>query len=232
MRDISFSLYEGEVLGITGLIGSGCSELAKTMFGCEGIARECGEYEIRGAKVALNNTWDALAHGIAFITNDRINEGLLPAFSLYDNICLPILTQFANTVNLLDTQDMIRRSSEYVELLNIKTPNVMVAAETLSGGNQQKVVIAKWLATNPSIFIMDEPTIGIDVGAKYEIRKLIRDISQKGVGVMLITTEIEELEKLCDRVLVMFRGEIVAELINEDIQKEKILAASMNGGKP
>ncbi len=229
LKDISFSLNKGEVLGITGLIGSGCAELAKAIFGSVDIKRESGDFAINGKQIKIKHPENAVANRIALITDDRINEGLLPKLPLYENICLPTLKKFKNRMNLLNKSEMVRRSKEYVKLLDIKTPSVMTSAESLSGGNQQKVLLAKWLETEPLVFVMNEPTIGVDVGTKYEIRKLIKKIASDGVSILLITSELEELEKLCDRVLVMFRGQIVKEFIGDDIHKANILEASTSG---
>ena len=230
LKNISFSLNEGDVLGITGLIGSGCTELAKAMFKSEDIKSDSGEFFLYGEKIQLKNTEDAVNHRIALITNDRKNEGLFARFSLCDNICLPSLKKFTSKFHVLDHSRMLAESHKYLETLHIKTPDMLTPAESLSGGNQQKVLLAKWLETDPKIFIMDEPTVGIDVGTKYEIRKIIKNISKKGVSVILITAELEELEALCDRVLVMFRGEIVKEFVGHGINKEEILKASTSGG--
>ena len=227
LKDINFSLNQGEVLGVTGLIGSGCSELAKTLFQCEDMKSDSGCIILDGEEVKLKNTEDAVNLGMALITNDRKNEGLLAGFSLCDNICLPSLKKYAGNFYILDNKKMLVESNKYIDSLRIKTPDILSHVESLSGGNQQKVLFAKWLETGPRIFIMDEPTIGIDVGAKYEIRRIIKNIALKGVSVILITAELEELVALCDRVLVMFRGEIIKTIVGDAINKQEIIKASM-----
>jgi len=229
LKNISFNLKKGEILGITGLVGAGCTELARVIFGSEDIKKESGGLIIEGESKNIRNTTDAINNGIAYLTNDRVNEGLLPGKTLWENIFLPSLKKYKNKINILNRKAMLNKGSKYISKLSIKTPNIEVLADTLSGGNQQKVVFAKWLEMEPKIFIMDEPTIGIDVGSKVEIKQIIREIAKRGVGVILITSELEELEKLCDRVLVMFRGEIINELTGDDINQTRILETLMKG---
>lgn len=229
LTDVDLSVREGEVLGITGLIGSGTTELAKALFRSEDVVVESGEYRMGGEVIALSGTASAVRHGIAFVPNDRKSEGLFGRFSLTDNICMPGIDGFTGTFGLLDRARMIESSRKYINTLAIKTPGENTRVENLSGGNQQKVLLAKWLATDPRVLVLDEPTIGIDVGTKFEIRRLIRSIADRGVGVVLVTSEIEELEKLCNRVLVLFRGRIVRVFVAGEITKESILNASMGG---
>ncbi len=229
LKDISLAVGEGEILGVTGLIGSGTAELAKALFRSEDVHWESGEVLLEGRAVRLRNTEDAIRHRIGFLPNDRKNEGLFARFSVADNICLSSLGKYVGPLRLLRPGRMAEDAQRYIEALAIKTPGPLVPVENLSGGNQQKVLLAKWLDTDPLVLILNEPTVGIDVGTKFEIRKLIRGIAARGVSVILVTTELEELEKLCHRVLVMFRGEIVKELRGGEIQKESILAASTGG---
>jgi ABC-type sugar transport system ATPase subunit len=148
---------------------------------------------------------------------------LLPDFSLLENICLPILPRFAGFAGRLDRAAMAETAARNIARLRVRAPGPEARARQLSGGNQQKVLFAKWLETLPKVFVMDEPTIGIDVGSKAEIRAIIDEIAAAGVGIVLVTTELEELVSLCDRVLVMFRGELVAELTGAAIERESIL---------
>ena len=205
-------LGRGEVLGITGLAGSGLGELAKAIFGAAGSGRTTGRVVVDGNPVASGSPPASLAAGIALITGDRRREGIFPDFTLQENICLPILGRFAGFAGRLDHAAMEETTARNLARLRVRAPGPQTRARQLSGGNQQKVVFAKWLETLPKVFVMDEPTIGIDVGSKAEIRDIIDEIAAAGVGVVLITTELEELVSLCDRVLVMFRGELVAEL--------------------
>lgn len=231
LNNISLSLKKGEVLGITGIIGAGCNELAKALFGSTDIRKDRGEFIINDKIVNISHPEDAIRNGIAYITNDRVEEGLLQGRPLYENICISALPQFKNRMQLLDERKMIEKSNIYINLLKIKSPNSLVTPQVLSGGNQQKVLIAKGLEIKPIIFIMNEPTIGIDIGTKYEIRKLIKKMAAEGVSIILVTTELEELEELCNRVLIMFRGEIIEELEGDRIDKKQILEASTAGGK-
>ena len=230
LTDVSLAVREGEVLGITGLIGSGTTELAKALFRSEDVAVESGEYRMEGKRIALSGTASAVRHGIAFVPNDRKTEGLFGRFSVADNICMPVIDRYAGALGLLDRARMGESSRKYIDALAIKTPGAGTPVEDLSGGNQQKVLLAKWLATDPRVLVLDEPTVGIDVGTKFEIRRLIRGIADRGVAVLLVTSEIEELEKLCNRVLVLFRGRIVRSLGAGEITQETILKASMGEG--
>jgi ABC-type sugar transport system ATPase subunit len=230
-RDVSLTLHKGEILGITGLTGSGLTELAKAMFGSPDTQRDAGSFRLDGRDVALRDPTEALAVGIALLTNDRLREGVLPDFTIQENVVLPILDRFAGLLGELDMGAIGTAARHAITRLRVRAPGPHTPVRSLSGGNQQKVLFAKWLGTKPRVFIMDEPTIGIDVGSKAEIRELIRTIAADGVGVVLITAEIDELTTLCDRVLIMFRGRFVAELENAAIERGAILHASVSGRK-
>src|SRR5271154_5759018 len=228
LQDISFALARGEVLGVTGLAGSGLSELSRAVFGASG-RQASGRVLIEGKPVPPANPAASLEAGIALLTNDRLREGILPDFTLIENICLPILSRFGRIGGALDFAAMERTAERNIERLRVHAPSAFALARQLSGGNQQKVLFAKWLETKPKAFGMDEPTIGVDVGAKEEIRKIIDEIARAGVGILLVTTELDELALLCDRVLVMFRGAIIGELSGGEIDRETILRASACG---
>jgi ABC-type sugar transport system ATPase subunit len=228
LQDISFTLARGEVLGVTGLAGSGLSELSRAVFGASG-RQASGRVLIEGKPVPPANPAASLEAGIALLTNDRLREGILPDFTLIENICLPILSRFGRRAGALDFAAMERTAERNIERLRVHAPSASALARQLSGGNQQKVLFAKWLETRPKAFVMDEPTIGVDVGAKEEIRKIIDEIARAGVGILLVTTELDELVLLCDRVLVMFRGAIIGELSGGEIDRETILRASACG---
>lgn len=229
LHDISFDLRRGEVLGITGLAGSGLAELTKAIFG--GLTRSgiSGSVLVDGVAVPPGDPTASLAAGLALLTSDRLREGILPDFTLLENICLPILGRFGGFAGRLDRPAMRETASRNIARLRVKAPGPDTTARQLSGGNQQKVLFAKWLETHPKIFIMDEPTIGIDVGSKDEIRGIIDEIAQAGVGILLATTELDELFTLCDRVLIMFRGGIVAELSGGTLRRETILQVATSG---
>jgi ABC-type sugar transport system ATPase subunit len=229
LRDISFDLHKGEILGVTGLTGSGLTELARAIFGSEDISRAGGRFAIQGAPVALANPRQSLRAGLALLTNDRLREGILAEFSLLDNICLPILARFTGALGLLRQGGMLETATRCITQLQVRTPGPEVAAKTLSGGNQQKLLFAKWLETGPRIFLLDEPTIGVDIGSKFEIRRIIEDIAAAGVGVILFSAELADIETLCDRVLVMFRGAVVGEFAGPAITRQAILHASVSG---
>jgi ABC-type sugar transport system ATPase subunit len=229
IENVSFSIGKGEILGATGLIGSGLTELSKALFGFEMKRNQVGSIEIGDDRKIIRDTHDAVQNGMALLTNDRLKEGILPLFPLYENVCLPILERFKKNIGLLDIKQMIATGEKGIQKLGIKAKSPLETPRTLSGGNQQKVLVAKWLETNPLLFIMDEPTIGIDVGSKEEIRNIIKEIASQGVGVLLLTTEYEELELLCDRVIVMFRGKIIAEFSGKKINKDAIVHASAGG---
>jgi ABC-type sugar transport system ATPase subunit len=227
LQNVSFTLRGGEVLGVTGLAGSGLSELSRAVFGASG-RQASGRVLIEGKPVPAGDPAASLEAGIALLTSDRLREGILLDFTLVENICLPILSRFGRG-GVLDFATMERTTERNIERLRVHTPGPFALARQLSGGNQQKVLFAKWLETQPKAFVMDEPTIGVDVGAKEEIRKIIDEIARAGVGVLLITTELDELVLLCDRVLVMFRGAIIGELSGDEVQRENILRASACG---
>jgi ABC-type sugar transport system ATPase subunit len=231
LSKVNFVLGRGEVLGITGLAGSGLGELAKAIFGATGRGRTSGRVVVDGKPVAPGSPCASLAAGIALITGDRRREGIFPDFTLQENICLPILGRFTGFAGRLDGAAMQQTTARNLARLRVRAPGPQTRAGQLSGGNQQKVVFAKWLETLPKVFVMDEPTIGIDVGSKAEIRDIINEIAAAGVGIVLITTELEELVSLCDRVLVMFRGELVTEFSGSDIERAAILHASACGEK-
>jgi ABC-type sugar transport system ATPase subunit len=229
LYDVSFDIHKGEILGATGLIGSGLTDLSKSLFGYETARDQTGSITIGREQVTIGSPHDAVRNGMALLTNDRRREGILTDFPLYENICLPILNRYRKKSGFLDVREMVATGEAGIRKLNIKAHNAHETPKTLSGGNQQKVLVAKWLETQPKLFIMDEPTIGIDVGSKEEIKNIIKEIAARGVGILLVTTEFEELEQLCDRVLVMFRGHLIAEFKNEKINKDAILHAAAGG---
>jgi ABC-type sugar transport system ATPase subunit len=228
LKDVTFDLHRGEVLGVTGLTGSGLTELARALFGSEDVRRSTGEFEVEGTPVNLGNPTESLRRGIALLTNDRLREGILPDVPLFENICLPVLDRFANVLGILDRAKMVKTGQAGIDRLKVRAQGPMTITKTLSGGNQQKVLIAKWLETRPKIFIMEEPTIGIDVGSREEIREVISVIAAAGVGIILISTELVDIERLCDRALVMFRGAIVKEFVGGEVRREAMLRACVS----
>ena len=228
LHTINFGLRAGEVVGVTGLAGSGLSDLSRAIFGAS-ERPSTGRVLIEGRPVPPGDPAGSLKSGIALLTSDRLREGILPEFTLVENICLPILSRFARFGGALDRDAMTATAERNIKRLHVHAPGPSARARQLSGGNQQKVLFAKWLETNPKVFVMDEPTIGIDVGSKAEIRGIIDEIAGTGVGVLLVTTELEELVALCDRVMIMFRGAIIGELVGDAIDRQSILHASACG---
>ncbi|WP_018183815.1 sugar ABC transporter ATP-binding protein [Kaistia granuli] len=229
LRDVGFTLRKGEVLGVTGLTGSGASDLAKAIFGSTDIRRDGGRFRLEGREVRLDNPHQSLSHRIALLTSDRLREGVLPDFSLIDNMTLPILDRFSKGSGFLDEKQRREVTEAGIRRLNVRTSGPNATIRQLSGGNQQKVLMARWLETGPKVLILDEPTIGIDLGAKAEIKAIIRDLTAQGVGVILVTTEIDEIVDMCDRVLILYRGALIREYAGTDINREAVLAASISG---
>lgn len=221
VKDVSFTAYKGEILGISGLMGAGRTELVNTIFGVYGKETE-GEVLLNGEKLSINSPADAIKNGIGLITEDRKELGLLLDKDLIFNTTLSSLDKFVekNSINYLRE---IKMTEKYIDELNIKTPSVTVMVEKLSGGNQQKVVIGKWLVTEPQVLILDEPTRGIDVGAKVEVYRLMNKLVEEGVTVIMISSELPEIMGMSDRILIMCENKKVTELTREEATKEKIM---------
>ena len=226
IHNVSFSAYKGEILGISGLIGSGRSELVSSIFGA--YRRGCsGEVWLNGKKVNIRSPRDAIKNGIALVTEDRKALGLILGQSVLSNITISSLETVAHQWGILNKAKERYLVRDYIAKLNIKTPGPDVAVDTLSGGNQQKVIVAKWLNTFPQVLILDEPTRGIDIGAKVEIYHLLNKLVKEGVVIILISSELPEIMGMCHRILVMFEGEIAAELDEEkEATKECIMEFS------
>lgn len=223
---VSFQAYKGEILGISGLIGSGRTELFSAIFGAYEGKRE-GEVYIDGVKVDIKSPVDAVKYGLALVSEDRKKFGLVLNMSVANNITLASLKKVGRL--LLDHDEEIRYAQRYVAELTVKTPDHETAVGTLSGGNQQKVVIGKWLMTDPKILILDEPTRGIDVGAKAEIYKIMNELVKAGVTVIMISSELEEVMGISDRILVMSEGKLTAELDYREATQEKIMHFATGG---
>lgn len=226
-KNISFKLNKGEILGITGLLGSGRTELAQALFGMN-IA-EKGDIFIEGKKVRIKSNQDAIKYGIGYLPENRLLEGLVMPQSVGNNIVITILNNLLNTVNMIDRKKRSSLVDKWVSELAIKIPSSESPVMTLSGGNQQRVVLAKWIATAPKILILDGPTVGIDVAAKSSIHGIIRILSQRGIGIIIISDEVQEVFYNCHRLLVMERGTIKTEL-TPDETSEKELSMKYNLG--
>lgn len=223
--DISFQVRRGEVLGFSGLVGSGRTSTAKAIVGA--IPRTSGEILIDGKPVKINNPSDAIAHGIGYLPEDRKTEGLILSKSVKENISLPSLKRKFSKGLVLDGGKERASAEEYREKLRIKTPSINRLVKFLSGGNQQKVVFAKWLCSEANIYIFDEPTRGIDVGAKSEIYQIINTLVAEGAAVIVISSELPEILGICDRVIVMRDGRITANIDRKDATQEIIMSYSI-----
>ncbi len=208
-RDINFKLHPGEILGITGLLGSGRTELALSLFGV--TQPDSGEICFAGKPVHMRSIQDAVRLGIAYVPENRLIQGLIMNQSVGNNVTITILDQLLNRFHLLDAHKVTGSINEWVKHLSIKVPSVESPVQTLSGGNQQRVVLAKWIATDPKVLILDGPTIGIDVAAKYAIHEIVRNLAQRGIAIILISEEVPEVFQNCNRVIVMHKGRFVSE---------------------
>ncbi len=224
---ISLYVRESEILGITGIIGAGKSELAHSIFGNAKI--ESGEIRIRGKNAAIGSTYDSKYYKIAFIPEDRKSEGLFLRESLADNMTIVSLEQIENRFKLLSSKIKNENTNMMGKRLRISPLKTDLQVGNLSGGNQQKVVIGKWLMGDPDIIVMDEPTRGIDIGAKSEIYNLIHKLAEKDKAIILMSSEFKELIDLCDRILVLCKGRIAGELTSKDADSQKLLSLSLGG---
>lgn len=219
-QNIDITLHEGEILGIAGLDGAGRTEFVRALFGAD--PKTSGEVYIEGGQVRIRNPRDAKLAGIGFVTEDRKEEGLIFNMDIRSNIGITILDKLKKGL-AIDRRQEERCAAEYIDSLKIKCSGSAQMAKNLSGGNQQKVVLAKWLATHPRILIMDEPTRGIDVGAKGQIYALIAELARQGIGVILISSELSEILQIANRIVVLAEGQITAELKNENLSQEILL---------
>ncbi len=220
LKDISITVFKGEVLGLGGLIGAKRTELVQIIFGCARMT--AGEILFQGRKINPKTQKEAISYGIAMIPEDRKRQGILLNMSVGENISLPILKKIskASVVNTKKEKEIV---NNYCSSLNIKTPSTAQLIKNLSGGNQQKVVLAKWLAVEPELIIFDEPTRGIDVGAKQEIYLIINELVRRGKTIIVISSEMEELMGVSDRIVVLAEGRITGELQKNEFDQEKIL---------
>ena len=224
-QDVSFDLRAGEVLGFAGLVGARRTDVGLAIFGID--PADAGQIELDGTQVSVTNPRDAMALGIAYSTEDRRQLGLVMPLSIAANVSLPSLSRF------LSRSGMVRRAEErataeaFRQRLSIRAPSVDTPASSLSGGNQQKVVISKWLETNPKVLILDEPTRGIDVGAKVEVHQLIDDLAARGMAIILISSDLPEVLAMSDRILVMREGRQMAIFDHHEASQERVLAAAM-----
>ena len=227
-EDINFSVRKGEVLAVAGLMGAGRTEVAQTIFGYR--PKSSGEVLINGEKVSITNPIQAMKHGIAFVTEDRKTEGLVLDFSIKDNMMLTSL-QNISKAGVIQKKKEDEETAKYIEQLKVRCAGAEQSVGSLSGGNQQKVVIAKWLSTSPDVLILDEPTRGVDIGAKKEIYTIINQLAEQGVAILMISSELPEVIGMADRVLVMHEGKQTAILSKGQLTQETIMHYATGGEK-
>ena len=224
LKDISFEVRRGEILGIAGLMGAGRTELISTIFGAYD-GRWSGEMTIDGAAVQIHSPREAIQHGMALVSEDRKRYGLLLDVDVIGNMTLASLSSSSDITShgIINENTALKKSEHYVDSLQIKTTSLEAPVNHLSGGNQQKVVLGKWLMTHPKVLFLDEPTRGIDVGAKAEIHTLMAHLAQEGVAIVFVSSELPEILGMSDRVMVLHEGEITGEFINDNLTQEEIL---------
>jgi ABC-type sugar transport system ATPase subunit len=221
-KDISFHLDRGEILGISGLVGAGRTELARSIIGLE--PKDEGGVYIDQERVEINSTRDTIDHGIAYLTEDRKEQGLFLDMSIRENLIAPELSSFTNQFGLLNHPRITETARDRIDKFDILTPSINQKVLNLSGGNQQKCMVAIWMGIQPQVILFDEPTRGVDVGARSEIYHKLREFSREGKGIIIISSDLQELIGMCDRIIVMHQGEITGEVERKDFSEELIMA--------
>jgi ribose transport system ATP-binding protein len=228
LRDVNFSLMKGEILGFAGLMGAGRTEAARAIFGADEY--DSGEIYIKGKKVNIKSPGDAVSNGIGYLSEDRKRYGLALGMDVKENVVMSTMKKFMSWLGWMDFKKIVVRGQEMVKTLNIKTPGLEQKVKFLSGGNQQKVVVGKWLTADTEILIFDEPTRGIDVGAKSEIYKLLNDLAHQGKAIIMISSELPEILRMSHRVVVMCEGRVTGILNAGEASQESIMKfATMRG---
>lgn len=223
IKNIAFKVHAGEVVGIAGLMGAGRTELAMSLFGKSYGRKISGSVKMHGKPVDISTVSKAIDAGLAYVTEDRKNLGLILEESIKRNMTLANLDKVSKAGVIIEAEET-KIAEEYRSALNVRTPSIFQTVDHLSGGNQQKVVLSKWLFTDPEILILDEPTRGIDVGAKFEIYGIINELAAQGKGIVLISSEMPELLGMCDRIYVMNEGMLVGEMLAKDASQESIMS--------
>ena len=232
VKNVSLKVRAGEIVGLAGLMGAGRTELAMSIFGKAYGQKISGEIKKNGQVIHLNSVKQAIDEKIAYVSEDRKNYGLILIDDIKQNMTLAALRNFFSKKGVIDKNKEVLIGKRYKELINVKANSIEQPVGSLSGGNQQKVVLAKWMITEPDVLILDEPTRGIDVGAKYEIYNIINDLAKAGKAIIFISSEMPEIIGMCDRVYVINEGEIAGELGQEDLSQEKIMKCIIShGGK-
>ncbi|MDR1586216.1 MAG: sugar ABC transporter ATP-binding protein, partial [Treponema sp.] len=222
--DVNIKVRKGEIVGMAGLVGAGRSETAAAIFGTQPAVS--GEVVIKGEKVTIKNPLEAMKKGIAMVSEDRARTGLITAFSISFNMTFAVLRNIVSKLGFVKIKKEDELVKKYVKYLNVKMRGADQSVRELSGGNQQKVVIAKWLLTESDVLILDEPTRGIDVGAKMEVYKLINELAKQGKAILMISSELPEILQLSDRVYVMSDGHVTAEFNRDELDGQKIMTAA------
>jgi len=221
VKDVSFGLNRGEILGFAGLVGAGRTETVRLIFGAD--PRDAGDVLLESRPVQINSPSDAVESGIGLVPEDRGNQGLVLKLPVIENINMATMDD-QSKAGWVDRNSLVRTAANYVRLLSIRTPHLRQQAQYLSGGNQQKIVLAKWLASQPKVLILDEPTRGIDVGAKAEVHALMSQLAQQGMGIIMISSELPEILGMSDRILVMHEGSVAGILDRAEATQERIIA--------
>ncbi len=229
IKDVSFKLKKGEILGVSGLVGAGRTEVARAVFGADPI--DSGEIYVRGARVHIGSPSDAVQHGIGYLSEDRKRYGLALGLDVEENVVLAAFKKFLGAIGWVNRGKTRATAQQHVQALAIKTPGLQQKVKNLSGGNQQKVIIGKWLTADTNILIFDEPTRGIDVGAKSEIYRLLNDLAQQGKSIIMISSELPEILRMSHRVVVMCEGRITGELNIAEATQEKIMQYATQRGE-
>jgi inositol transport system ATP-binding protein len=224
-EDVSIAIRKGEIVGLAGLIGAGRSEVVRTIFGLEKV--QSGEILVEGKPVAIRSPKTAIGHGIAMLSEDRRLVGIIPELSIKKNATLASLKKVIRG-GFARVGFEAKLAREFFEKMSVKAPSIETPIRSLSGGNQQKVLLARWLIADPKVMLLDEPTRGIDVGAKFEIYKIMTQLAKQGRGILMISSELPELIGMCDRIYVMSAGRVTAELTPDQYSQERILTHAMN----
>jgi len=230
VNNVNFSLYPGEILALTGLVGAGRSEVVQTIFGM--YRKDCGEILMYGEEIEIKSPYEAIKKGLGLVPEDRKLQGLFPGMSVRENITIANLPNLCRMYFIMKGKES-EKSDRYIETLRVKTPmGPEQKVRFLSGGNQQKTIIARWLLNNPKVLFLDEPTHGVDIGAKAEIYEIIQALARDGVGIVLISSELPEVLMLADRILIMYGGSIAGELTHNEATQELIMEYATNQRGP
>ncbi|MDR0719555.1 MAG: sugar ABC transporter ATP-binding protein [Treponema sp.] len=222
-KDVSFTVRKGEILGVAGLVGAGRSEVVETIFGMR--PHISGEIFVKGKKVEIKSPQDAIGYGMAWLTEDRRGSGIFPMLTVQLNIAIATIPKFIGKMGLLKERQLNQRCEDFIKKIQVKTPSLNQRVENLSGGNQQKVLVARWLMTNPDILFLDEPTRGIDVGTKSDIHRFITNLAGEGKSIVMVSSELPEIMGMSDRIMVMHQGKITGIVENtKDLTQEELMA--------